>query len=262
MQSPRIVLMADYRPGLAIAKYLKERGERIVALVHHPARREAHLNRGCTQQIIALVDFPQERVFNWDDVRSRKRLEELRALEPDILLTMFCCGILPPEIIAVAKQCCINMHLAYLPYNRGKNPNAWAIAEGTPAGVTMHYIDPGIDTGDIIAQTEVPVTSVDTAGSLYFKLEDASIQLFTDTWPKILDGTAPRVPQDGTKATFRYAREFSDLDVIDLDRAYTGRDLINRLRARTFPPHPSAYFIDGQGRKVYVRVQLEYGADD
>jgi methionyl-tRNA formyltransferase len=83
------------------------------------------------------------------------------------------------------------------------------------------------------------------------------VELFKATWPSIKAGTAPIVKQDDGKATFHRAKDFSLLDEIKLDRKYTARDLINLLRARTFPPYPSAYFVDAQGKKIYVRIQLE-----
>jgi len=153
------------------------------------------------------------------------------------------------------------MHLSYLPFNRGKNPNVWPIVDGTPAGVTLHYIDAGIDTGDIIAQVKVPVESVDTGQIVYQKIVSESVNLFKATWPKIKNGPAERIRQDNRRATFRYARNLKILDTIDQNQKYLAKDLINILRARTFPPFPSAFFIDENGKKVYVRVQLEYAEE-
>src|SRR5207248_7068189 len=132
--------------------------------------------------------------------------------------------------------------------------NVWSIVDGTPAGVTLHYIDEHVDTGDIIAQREVLVDAADTGGTLYNKLERAAEALFCETWPLVRSGKAPRIPQ-GSGGTYHRVRDVEAIDEIDLDRPYKAGDLINILRARSFPPHRGAYFRDGN-RKVYIEVSL------
>src|SRR5690606_31461343 len=141
-------------------------------------------------------------------------------------------------------------------WNRGAHPNVWSIVEGTPAGVTLHHVDDGVDTGDIIAQRRIPVEPTDTGQSLYARLEQASVELFRDTWPAIADGTAPRTPQPAEAGSSHRARDLAQLDEIDLDRTFTARALIDILRARTFPPFEGAHFTV-EGRKVGVRISLK-----
>jgi len=249
--------MADYWSGYEVAKYLKERNENIVGLAVHPPRMEGYLNRGYTKKIKDILCLPKEVVFEGDDIQSGKHLDKIKALNPDIILTICWGFLLKPELIELPPLGCINMHMAYLPFNRGKNPNVWPIIDGTPAGVTLHYIDAGIDTGDIIAQVNVSVESIDTGQTVYQKIINESVSLFKTAWPKIRSGSAERTPQDNYQATFRYARDLKILGAIDLNKRYLAMDLINILRARTFPPFPSAYFIDENGKKIYIRVQLE-----
>lgn len=87
------------------------------------------------------------------------------------------------------NRCAINLHISFLPFNRGADPNFWSIYEGTPQGVTIHYLDKGIDTGDIIAQTTVPFDEdIDTLSSSYDKLHKAIFRLFADNMSNILSG--------------------------------------------------------------------------
>src|SRR5205823_2904000 len=151
--------------------------------------------------------------------------------------------ILSGKFLALFPRGCLNLHPALLPYNRGEYPNVWSIVEGTPSGVTLHYIDEGIDTGDIIAQKAVPVDPVDTGETLYRKLEQASVVLFKETWPHVCAGRAPRIPQILTTGTQHKRRDVETIDEIDLNRSYIAGDLINILRSRTFPPYRGAYFI-------------------
>jgi methionyl-tRNA formyltransferase len=188
-------------------------------------------------------------------LRKRAVLEDIRALKPDLGVSAFFGYLLRRGFLDLLPAGCINVHPAFLPYNRGAYPNVWSIIERTPAGVTIHYLDEGVDTGDIIAQVEVPIEPVDTGESLYRKLERAALELFKQTGPLIRSGEAPRLPQPRQEGTSHRVRDVERVDRIELDRTYTARELIDLLRARTFPPYPGAYFWSA-GRKVYLRLQL------
>ena len=123
--------------------------------------------------------------------------------------------------------------------------------------MTLHYIDAGVDTGDLIAQQEIPIEPVDTGATLYHKLERACVALFKETWPLIRSSQALRVPQRSGEGTFHLTQDIEQIDHIDLNRTYTGRELIDIIRARTFPPYRGAYFVH-EGCKVYLRLQLLY----
>ena len=94
------------------------------------------------------------------------------------------------------------------------HPNVWSIIEETPAGVTLHYIDAGVDTGDIIAQRDVQQTELDTGETLYHRLEQASVELFKEAWPDFRVGKSSRLPQDLTKGTTHISTAVDDIDEI------------------------------------------------
>lgn len=90
----------------------------------------------------------------------------------------------------------INLHISLLPWNRGVDPNLWSFVENTPKGVTIHHIDAGLDTGDIIYQQSLTFNdAAETLASSYKKLNDAIIALFSKHWLDIRAGLAPRHPQ-------------------------------------------------------------------
>ncbi len=89
----------------------------------------------------------------------------------------------------------INLHISFLPWNRGADPNFWSFIDNTPKGVTIHYIDAGIDTGDIIVQREVLLSESETLSSSYQKLKQKIEELFMEHWPKIRIGTCGRIKQ-------------------------------------------------------------------
>jgi methionyl-tRNA formyltransferase len=91
----------------------------------------------------------------------------------------------------------LNMHPGYLPYNRGPNPNLWAILNGTPRGTTIHFMDKGVDTGDIIAQRIIPVPADNSATlqSSFNQIIDESASFFEEIWPQFRCGRTSRIPQ-------------------------------------------------------------------
>ncbi len=93
----------------------------------------------------------------------------------------------------------INLHISYLPWNRGVDPNFWSFFEDTPKGVSIHFIDVGVDTGDIIAQKEIWFDNLErhTLSSTYAHLNCEMIEEFKRKWGLIANGTAPRTKQVG-----------------------------------------------------------------
>lgn len=250
----RILVLCNNWTGWQVLRWLLDRGERVAGVVLHPPDSSKY-----REEILAELRKTQEvRVFDAPELYAEHVLEAMRALDLELAVSVYFGYILRPSFLSVFPRGVINLHPSYLPYNRGAYPNVWSIVEGTPAGVTLHYVDEGIDTGDIIAQRQVSVEPTDTGGTLYRKLERAALELFQDTWPAIKAGTAPRVPQPKDAGTFHRVKDVARIDRIELEREYKARDLLNILRARTFPPYRGAYFEEN-GRRIYVTIQLEEG---
>lgn len=248
----RILFLGNNWVGWQVARWLCEQNEQIVGLVVHPPHKRKY-----GDEIIRSAQVSPEYIFDGSQLRQPDVLEVIKALRPHVGLSVLFGYILRPEFLDLFPAGVLNLHPAYLPYNRGAYPNVWSIVERTPAGVTLHYVDAGVDTGDIIAQRQAPVEFVDTGETLYRRLEEACVELFKDTWPLIRSGRATRVPQDEREGTYHSTRDVERIDTIDLDRTYTARELIDIIRARTFPPYPGTYFIH-EGRKVHLRLQLLY----
>ncbi len=104
--------------------------------------------------------------------------------------------IIKPPVLEFLKGNAINLHISLLPWNRGADPNLWSFLENTPKGVTIHYIDEGLDTGDIIAQKEIFFDEEkETLATTYNKLNEEIVILFKEQWPLILEGKADRKKQ-------------------------------------------------------------------
>lgn len=246
----RIFCLCNNWLGWNVLKWLKHQGDEIVGLAVHPEVRAK--NR---REMQSEVSGSECALFDGSRLKERAVLEQVRKLEADIAVSVLFGYILSPEFIEVFPRGCINLHPALLPYNRGAHPNVWSIVANTPAGVTLHYIDAGIDTGDVIAQKTVPVLVTDTGATLYRRLEMEGLELFKNQWPSIRDGRASRSPQPADSGSSHRARDVQTIDEIDPQKMYRAEDLINVIRARTFPPYPGAYFLHG-GKKVYLRLDL------
>lgn len=129
--------------------------------------------------------------------------DDLRALAPRLGVSHGYRRILRPPVLEVIPF--VNLHIALLPYNRGADPTLWSALDGTPSGVSIHWVDAGVDTGDLIAQRAVPFAADDTLATAYVRLQSSLASLFAETWPAISGGTAPRTPQAGEGTTHRIA---------------------------------------------------------
>lgn len=106
--------------------------------------------------------------------------------------------IIKPEVLRKINGIAVNLHISYLPYNRGADPNLWSIAENTPSGVSIHLIDKGLDTGHIVAQKTVAINDdKDTLATSYNNLQKELENLFKEVWPFIASSKINPFPQTG-----------------------------------------------------------------
>jgi methionyl-tRNA formyltransferase len=202
--------------GWQIIRYLIDYGEDIVGLVLHPEHKQRY-----GKEILDASRVNTTRVFDGSSLKQEKTLHAVRNLQPDIGLSILFDYKISKDFIDFFPMGIVNLHPSYLPYNRGQYPNVWSIVEETPAGVSLHYIDEGIDTGDIIAQKEVQVLSKDTGMSLYGKLEQTAVEIFKEHWQLIRQGKQRRISQTKAEGTYHTTRDVEKIDEIKLDRKYS-----------------------------------------
>ncbi len=124
-------------------------------------------------------------------------------LRPDLLAStdlMVSYGyrhIIRPDVVSGFARRIVNLHISLLPWNRGADPNVWSFLEDTPKGVSIHYIEAGIDTGKLLCQREVKMDSSETLKSSYEKLAVNIESLFVAHWPAIRNGAIEGEPQKG-----------------------------------------------------------------
>lgn len=165
------------------------------------------------------------------DVNSAAFVERMAALRPDLFVSMYFGKIFKAPLLAVPRHGCVNIHNSLLPKYRGQAPSLWAVANGdTITGQTMHYLDEGTDTGDIIARKSIPIAPDDTGHTVGAKLEDLGVELFQEALPSVLAGTAVSRMQDDSQASVCRSPRHRDLridwsrsaqQVSDFARAFT-----------------------------------------
>lgn len=142
-----------------------------------------------------LVDYLKN---NGDEIRTYEDKLTLEFVsEYDFIISYGYRHIIKKEIIERFPNRIINLHISLLPWNRGADPNLWSILDNTLKGVTIHYIDEGLDTGDIICQKEIHIDyKNDTLSSSYQRLQEEIQGLFKENWSKIRNGTCGKNKQD------------------------------------------------------------------
>ena len=248
----RVFFFGNNELAVRVLDFLISAGTPIVGLSIHPPGRAKFAER-----LQEIAGVPDSCVFNGETLRHTETVQAIRELKADLGLSVKFGYILKPELFGIFPQGCLNLHTSFLPFNRGANPNVWPIVEGTPAGVTLHRIDASIDTGPVVAREEVAVVPTETGQTLYQKLEEAAYRLFVREWPAIQSGrlTFSEQPVGGTSHT---VKDYERLRAIDAEKLYRAADLINIMRACTFPPYPGAYLNYGD-RKVFMRLELYEG---
>lgn len=175
-------------------------------------------------------------------------LEEIRTLNPDLIITCAYGQILPYEILKMPRLGCINVHASLLPKYRGGAPIHRAIIDGEKeTGVTIMYMNETMDGGDIISQEAIDIDPEDTASTLHDKLSLIGRDLLLETLPSIIKGTNDRIKQDSSKASYGFVIKRED-ERIHFNT--TKRQVYNLVRGLN--SWPGAYcMIDGKILKVW-----------
>jgi methionyl-tRNA formyltransferase len=169
--------------------------------------------------------------------RDPEFLEQLRALQPEIVVVAAFGQILPQALLDIPKFGCVNVHTSLLPRHRGAAPIQWAIADGdTETGVTLMKMDAGLDTGPMIVCAKTMIAAEDTGQTLHDRLAEMGGTLLVETMPDYVAGRIEPVAQPAEGAT--YARKITKDDG-RLDWSLPATTIWNRIRA--FTPWPGAF---------------------
>ena len=236
----RVVLIGQAAFGAEVLKGLLQQGQQVVGVFCPPDRggkadplKEAAVEAGVP-------------VFQPANMKDQEAYEQMAGLNADLGVLAFVTDIVPARVFNAPKLGSICYHPSLLPRYRGASAINWAVINGeTKTGLTIFWVDEGIDTGDILLQKEVEVGPDETTGAVYFdKLYPLGVAACLEAVALVAAGQAPRIPQDHTKATYDPP---CDEKVARLDWSRSGRQVFNFIRGCDPQPGATTSF---RGEKV------------
>jgi methionyl-tRNA formyltransferase len=222
----------------------------VVTQPDRPAGRGRQLEASPVKQFAGQAGLP---VIQPQRLREPEALAQMQAWSPDLIVVAAFGQILRPAVLDLPPHGCLNVHGSLLPRHRGAAPIAAAILAGdAETGITIMRMDPGLDTGPMLASRALPIQADDTTGSLTSRLAPLGASLLLETIPEYLVGRLPPVAQEEARAT--YAPQLKKEDG-QLDFTQPASALERRVRALL--PWPGAFAvwpdaITGEARQLKV----------
>lgn len=234
----RIAIVGQGPFGEKVLQALIQKGQNIVGTFCPPDKRGEGMK--------VLAEKSSIPSFRPGLMKEPQVHEAYSTLKPDLAILAFVTDIIPEKLLAVPSLGTICYHPSILPRHRGASAINWALIQGdTRTGLTIFWVDKGIDTGPILLQKEVEIKPEDTTGSVYFnKLFPMGVDAMVEAVELIEKGKAPRIPQDDSKATYEPP---CDDRVASVNFEKPIRDIYNLIRG--CDPQPGAY-TTYQGEKV------------
>lgn len=251
---PRIVFMGTPDFAVPSLEACAELGE-VVLVVTQPDKPKGRGQEVAPPPVKAWALAHGLPVQQPEKLKATRFHETLAPLRPDVAVVAAYGKILPPELLAVPRRGCVNVHGSILPRWRGAAPIQWAIASGDPTtGVCLMQMEAGLDTGPVIACREIPIGPADTGGSMHDTLARLGADVLRAELLPFLRGERAVTPQDDARATLAPMLKKEDGR---LDFRLPARTLECRLRA--FTPWPGAFTsLEGKLLKV-VRARVGSG---
>jgi len=241
----RIVFVGAVEFSRHCLKEVLENGGDVVAALTLPEEKAgfhsdyADLSDVAAQHEVSVYKLDRE-------INHPENIKLIRSLQPDVVFIFGWSQLISKHVLDIPPLGCVGTHPALLPRNRGRHPIVWALVEGLEeSGLTFFYLDEGTDSGDILWQKPFPITLEDDAGSLYERIKALASEAIREFLPQLKQGTAQRIPQDHSQATYWRKRTEGNGEIHWTAPTMKTYNLIRAL-AR---PYVGAYTYAG-GRKV------------
>lgn len=249
----RIVFIGTGEIGVPVLRSLLNSAQHqlvgVVTQPDKPAGRDLRIAAPPIKTAMAGTPLP---IFQPARIKGEGAVAEIRALAPDVIVVMAYGQILPQSVLEIPRVACLNLHTSLLPQHRGAAPIQAAILAGDrESGITVMYMDEGLDTGDILLQSRLELGTDETGGSLHDRLAQVAPAALDEALTHLQKGNAPRIPQDSSSATYAPKLERED-GRIDWSEAAA---LIER-KIRAFDPWPGAFTLirDSAGRERKLKI--------
>jgi len=245
MSKPSILVFAYHTVGYECLDALIEHDDNIMAVITHKDDPNEEIWFRSVAKLAEKNGIP---VHSPASVNTPEWIKSITNWNPDLILSFYYREIIPAEILSVPRLGAFNMHGSLLPKYRGRAPINWAVLKGeTQTGATLHHMVKKADAGDIVDQEPVKIGADETARDVFDKVTAAARMVLERQLDALVEGTAPRKPQDESKATKFGGRKPEDGRI---DWSQSSRDIYNLVRAVT-QPYPGA-FTTVDGRKMLV----------
>lgn len=244
----RIVYMGTPDIAAVILDRLIREPYEIVLAVTQPDRPKGRGKELAMSPVKVLATEHGIPVFQPERLRNPEAVAVIEEAAPDLIVVAAFGQILPKAVLDIPKYGCINVHASLLPAYRGAAPIQWAVIDGREeTGVTIMYMNEGLDTGDILLQRKIAIAADETGGSLHDKLADIGAEALAEAIPGVLDGTLRPVPQG--EMTTPYAKQLTkEMGRLDFTKSAVE---LERL-VRGLNPWPGTYTtVDGKTWKIW-----------
>ena len=250
--SPRIVFMGSPDFAAISLRALAQKFN-IVGCVTQPDRRAGRGKKLISPPVKILADELDIPTIQPHRIRDEEAMDALHSFAPDLIVVAAYGQILRPELLALPRYGCVNVHGSLLPRWRGAAPiQAGILAGDAEAGITIMLMDEGVDTGDMLSKRAIPIADDDTTETLFNKLAPLGAELLVETLPQYIAGEITPQPQPEKGAT--YAKMLKKADG-KLDFSKTAVELERQIRA--FSPWPGSFF-EWEGKRIKVhRAKVE-----
>jgi methionyl-tRNA formyltransferase len=233
----RIIFIGTGDIGVPTLQALQKSEHEIVGVVTQPDKPVGREQRIEGSPIKGALAKTKLSILQPARVKDRQPIEQIRALQPDVIVVIAYGQILPHAVLEIPRIACLNLHASLLPRWRGAAPIQAAIAAGDrETGITVMYMDEGLDTGDILLQRKIDISSNETGRSLHDRLGQNAPAALLESLPMLSSGDAPRTPQNNALATYaaKLTREHGRIDWSE------PAEVIER-KIRAFDPWPGAF---------------------
>ena len=250
----RVVFMGTPDIAATCLKQILADGFQVVGVYTQPDRpkgRGMKMVYSPVKEVALAHDLP---VFQPKNFRDDETVEQLRALQPDVVAVVAYGRILPQRVLDIAPKGFINIHASLLPQYRGSAPYQWAVLDGlAETGVTAMYLCREMDAGDMIDTAKTPIGPDETAGELLDRLAVLGAELLSKTLTRVERGEAEGIPQDGSKATYA---PMLDKTMCPIDWTKTAQQIHNHVRG--LHPWPVATAeLAGTKFKIHATAVVE-----
>lgn len=256
-QIPRVVLIgAVHEARAALSMLSSDERIELAAVVTRTPLGSARL-AGSADLVTPAASAGVPAILT-DNANDPRVVDAVRALAPALLIVVGWTQLIGEDLLRAPSAGCVGFHASMLPQHRGHAPVNWAIIRGeTTTGNSMLMLDPGVDTGDIVAQRRIVIGRDDTCATVYDRVAEAGADMLREFLPDLLTGTAPRRPQDRSLGDV-LPRRTPEMGIIDWNRS--ADEVYNWIRALTLP-YPGA-FTHHDGERVMVWAAQPPAAGD